>query len=53
MIYQKIDKDENWLSCEELETIEKRFTDLLQNTTYKKPYLIINNMNNELIVVID
>jgi hypothetical protein len=29
-------KDENWLSCEELENIEKRFTDLLQNTTQKK-----------------
>lgn len=28
--------DENWLSCEELENIEKRFTDLLQNTTEKK-----------------
>ena len=24
--------DENWLSCEALENIEKRFTDLLQNT---------------------
>jgi hypothetical protein len=30
------DKDENWLSCEELENIEKRFTDLLQETTTKK-----------------
>jgi len=29
-------KDENWLSCEELETIEKRFTDLLQNTSQNK-----------------
>jgi hypothetical protein len=29
-------KDENWLSCEELETIEKRFTDLLHNTSQKK-----------------
>jgi hypothetical protein len=29
-------KDENWLSCEELENIEKRFTDLLQNTNQKK-----------------
>lgn len=28
--------DENWLSCEELENIERRFTDLLQNTTEKK-----------------
>jgi len=37
--YQQKDfhsKDENWLSCEELETIEKRFTDLLQNTSQKK-----------------
>ena len=29
-------KDESWLSCEELESIEKRFTDLLYNTTTKK-----------------
>jgi hypothetical protein len=29
-------KNENWLSCEELETIEKRFTDLLQNTSQSK-----------------
>ena len=29
-------KDESWLSCEELENIEKRFTDLLQNTMQKK-----------------
>jgi hypothetical protein len=39
VIHQQTDfhsKDENWLSCEELETIEKRFTDLLQNTTQKK-----------------
>lgn len=31
-------KDENWLSCEELETIEKRFTDLLHNTSSSKSY---------------
>ncbi|UJR23153.1 hypothetical protein I4U23_026172 [Adineta vaga] len=30
-------KEENWLSCEELETIEKRFTDLLQKTSEKRP----------------
>lgn len=33
-------KAENWLSCEELETIEKRFTDLLQNSSsndYQSP----------------
>ena len=29
-------KDDSWLSCEELETIEKRFTDLLQETSNKK-----------------
>ncbi|CAF1148099.1 unnamed protein product [Adineta ricciae] len=29
-------KDESWLSCEELETIEKRFTDLLQETPDKR-----------------
>ncbi|CAF1221748.1 unnamed protein product [Adineta steineri] len=38
--YQQTDyhnyKDESWLSCEELETIEKRFTDLLQETSDKK-----------------
>lgn len=28
--------DENWLSCEELENIERRFTDLLQNTAANK-----------------
>ena len=28
--------DQHWLSCEELETIEKRFTDLLQETNNKK-----------------
>ena len=30
-------KDESWLSCDELESIEKRFTDLLHNTMAKKP----------------
>lgn len=29
-------RDENWLSCEELETIEKRFNDLLQEPPEKK-----------------
>jgi hypothetical protein len=29
-------KDDSWLSCEELETIEKRFTDLLQETSNNK-----------------
>jgi hypothetical protein len=36
------DKDEGWLSCEELETIEKRFNDLLQEPTQKKSILINN-----------
>lgn len=31
-------KNENWLSCEELETIEKRFTDLLHNTSQNKSH---------------
>jgi hypothetical protein len=29
-------RDESWLSCEELETIEKRFADLLQETPERK-----------------
>jgi hypothetical protein len=41
-ISKKQDKDENWLSCNELETIEKRFTDLLQESNCKKP-IILNN----------
>ncbi len=39
---KKSDKDEGWISCEELETIEKRFTDLLQESNEKKP-IILNN----------
>ncbi|CAF2745020.1 unnamed protein product [Rotaria sp. Silwood2] len=39
-ISKQHDKDEGWLSCEELETIEKRFTDLLQEPTYKKPIIL-------------
>jgi hypothetical protein len=31
-------KDESWLSCEELESIEKRFTDLLQESSNKKSF---------------
>jgi hypothetical protein len=31
-------KDESWLSCEALESIEKRFTDLLQETSNKKSF---------------
>ncbi|CAF1426462.1 unnamed protein product, partial [Adineta ricciae] len=34
------DQDEGWLSCEELETIEKRFNDLLQEPKQKKSILI-------------
>jgi len=34
------DKDENWLSCDELETIEKRFTDLLQEPNCKKQIIL-------------
>lgn len=33
--------DDGWLSCDELETIERRFTDLLQEPTYKKSILSI------------
>lgn len=29
-------KEQSWLSCEELETIEKRFTDLLHEISNKK-----------------
>ncbi|CAF4055543.1 unnamed protein product [Rotaria sp. Silwood2] len=31
-------KDQSWLSCEELETIEKRFTDLLHEISNKKTH---------------
>jgi hypothetical protein len=41
------DKDEGWLSCEELETIEKRFNDLLQEPTQKKSILINNYQQQE------
>ena len=33
--------DDAWLSCDELETIERRFTDLLQEPTHKKSILSI------------
>lgn len=39
---KKSDQDEGWISCDELETIEKRFTDLLQERNEKKP-IILNN----------
>ena len=39
---KKSDKDDGWISCEELETIEKRFTDLLQEPNEKKP-IVLNN----------
>lgn len=39
---KKSEKDDGWISCEELETIEKRFTDLLQEPNEKKP-IILNN----------
>ena len=41
------DKDEGWLSCEELETIEKRFNDLLQEPTKKKSILVNNYQQQE------
>jgi hypothetical protein len=44
---KKLDKDEGWLSCEELETIEKRFTDLLQEPKHKKPILLNNHQHQE------
>ncbi|CAF0725695.1 unnamed protein product [Rotaria sp. Silwood1] len=45
-ISKQHDKDDGWLSCEELETIEKRFTDLLQEPNYKKP-IILNNYQQQ------
>ena len=39
---KKSDHDDGWISCEELETIEKRFTDLLQEPNEKKP-IVLNN----------
>lgn len=39
---KKSDQDEGWISCDELETIEKRFTDLLQEPNEKKP-IVLNN----------
>ncbi|CAF0973250.1 unnamed protein product [Adineta steineri] len=41
------DQDEGWLSCEELETIEKRFNDLLQEPTFKKSILLNNSQEQE------
>lgn len=39
--HSKILQDDGWLSCDELETIEKRFTDLLQEPTHKKSIISI------------
>jgi len=45
-ISKKQDKDEGWISCDELETIEKRFNDLLQEPNQKKP-IILNNYQQQ------
>ncbi|UJR25768.1 hypothetical protein I4U23_007122 [Adineta vaga] len=41
------DQDEGWLSCEELETIEKRFNDLLQEPKQKKSILVNKNSQHD------
>ncbi|CAF1205247.1 unnamed protein product [Rotaria magnacalcarata] len=46
-ISRQHEKDEGWLSCEELETIEKRFTDLLQEPAYKKTAILNNYQQHE------
>jgi hypothetical protein len=38
--------DDGWLSCDELETIEKRFTDLLQEPTNQKSTIAIQEQQN-------
>lgn len=42
------DSDEGWLSCDELETIEKRFNDLLQEPKQKKSILLNSHQQPEL-----
>lgn len=39
--HSKLLQDDGWLSCDELENIEKRFTDLLQEPTHKKSFISI------------
>jgi hypothetical protein len=39
---KQFNNDEGWLSCDELETIEKRFTDLLHDSPRNKSIVSIN-----------